>query len=290
MRCLGVIVCLLSLLIPASCSNNEGPDYHVFMQPSSINTTDADGDNQTFEYDEYGRIVRWTLKSNIADDQTSYTARFYYPDDKTIEVKSEELLNNQTRFFEESISLVNGRASKSEGTFISHINDNMEVHKTYRLEFSYDLSNHLNVVKHSEISGIGDEIENNAWDNSWTWENYLIWEDGNLKEFQDFSGNSTIYRTTKFEYSIYATGYPVIIPTVINSAHHLPLCMQGVFGPNSINLVKSASTFDNVGNMCLSRQYSYEFDQARIVEFTATTFTNSVFSNLISYKVNWTEK
>ena len=158
------------------------------------------------------------------------------------------------------------------------------------MEYEYDPSNHLTVVNHSEVVGIGNEIPANAWNKPWSWENYLIWEDGNLKEFQDYQGNKTVTWTTKYEYSIYEVDYPVVIPVVINNAHHLPLFMQGVFGLNSVNLVKSTSVFDSADKISLSRQYSYEFDQARIIEFAETTSYNIGSPISITYKVDWTER
>jgi hypothetical protein len=115
--------------------------------------------------------------------------------------------------------------------------------------------------------------------------NYLIWENGNLIEFQDYQGSSSTYQSTKYEYSENRVSYPVIIPLVINNAHHLPLYMQGVFGSNSVNLVKSATSFDNNDNLYLTRQYSYEFEQDRISKYTET-----VNSNPVTYTVNWSEK
>ncbi len=277
-------------IILASCASNEEPDYPVFMQPLSIQSMDANGDNQTFEYDDYGRIVSWKCISNNPNASTSYSAHYSYPDENTIKVTAEELWLNQQRSFEETIRLKNGRASKSEGTFIFSLEGTPELQKTYRLEYDYLPSNHLNSVKHSEVVGIGGDIKNNAWDNAWKWENFLIWENGNLKEFQDYQGNSTVSQTNKYEYSIYAVAYPIVIPMVINNAHHFPLCMQGVFGLNSVNLVKSVSTFDNNANLTLSLQYSYEFEQARISEYTQTLFSNSVFSNPVTYTVTWTEQ
>lgn len=290
MKHLSLAFSFLILAILVSCSSNDEPDYPVFMQPSSIVTDDANGDNQSFTYDDYGRIVSWTFKSNSTTDATSYTAHYSYSNDNTIIISSEENINGHRRCFEETIQLTNGRASKSEGTFISYVDGNMQLSKTYRLEYIYDTSNHLTVVKHSEVVGIGDDIKDGAWDKSWSWENYLIWEDGNLKEFQDFQGNASVYETTKYNYSIYAVEYPIIAPMVINNAHHLPLYMQGVFGSNSVNLMESASVFDKAGNLSFSRQYSYEFEQARITEFTVTTTNNTAYSTSIPYTVNWTER
>lgn len=269
----------------ASCSGGDEPECPVFMQPSSIIADGAEGGNQAFEYDSYGRIVKWALKYN---DNNMVVAQYQYPDDNTISVHAEEVLPTGRRHYDETIRLVNGRAVESEGTFIySQPDDAWELRKTYRLEFEYDPSNHLNAVKHMEVTGIGDDVSPSAWEKPWTWENYLIWEDGNLKEFQDFGGHSSVYHTTRYDYSIYAVEYPVIVPNVINSVHHLPVFMQGYFGLNSVNLVKSSSLFDENGSLSYSSSYTYEFEQARITEYVETT---SWYSGPVSYKVNWTAR
>lgn len=290
MKQLTLIGCVLIVFILASCASNEEPDYPVFMQPLSIQSMDANGDNQTFEYDDYGRIVSWKCIANNSNASTSYSVHYYYPDENTIKVTAEELWLNQQRSFEETIQLKNGRASKSEGSFIFMVDGNQQLRKTYRLEFTYLPTNHLNSVKHSEVVGIDGDIKNSAWDNAWTWENHLIWENGNLKEFQDYQGNSMIYQTTKYEYSEDKVAYPIIFPMVINNAHHLPLSMQGVFGLNSVNLLKSASLSDNNDNPYLSREYTYKFEEERVREYTETLFTNSAFATPTTYKVTWTEQ
>ncbi len=289
MKPFALLNCVLSLVVLASCSNNEEPDFPVFMQPASIQSTDANADNQIFEYDDYGRVIAWDCVSLRPNDSGAYSAHYSYPDENTIKVTSEEVWLNQRRIFEEYIHLTNGRASKAEGTYIYSVDGNQVLRKSYRLEFGYLPTNHLNTVEHFEVMGIGDEIKANAWDNAWRWMNYLIWEDGNLKEVQDYQGSSTSWQSTKYEYLKYAVAYPIVIPMVINSAHHMPLCMQGVFGLNSVNLVKSASTFDNKANLTRSIEYSYEFEEARITKYTQITFTNSLISNPITYTVTWTE-
>ncbi len=289
MKRFSLVYCTFILFVLASCTSNDEPNYPVFMQPSSIQSLDANADNQTFEYDAYGRIVSWNCISNSKND-ASYSAHFFYPDENTIKVTAEEVRSDQQRIFEETIQLKNGRASNSEGTLISIDNGVQQFSKTYRLVFDYLPSNHLNIVGHSEVFGIAEDLKENAWDKAMKWENYLIWENGNLKEYQDFQGNSSLFQTTKYEYSLYAVACPIEIPMVINSAHHLPLCMQGVFGLNSFNLVKSSSTFDYNSNLIFSWQYSYEFERARISKYTSTRFTNSVLSNPVTYTVNWTEK
>lgn len=282
--------CALAFAFLTSCSNNDEPEYPIFMQPSTITTTDANGDNQSFLYDDYGRIVDWSLKPNNPDDATIYTAQYSYPNDNAIHIVSEESWLNQKRCYEETIQLINGRASKSEGTFSYYEEGNVILKKTYLLEYEYAPSNHLTVVKHAEVVGIGADIKDGAWEKPWSWENYLIWEDGNLKEFQDYQGKASVYETTKYDYSIEAVDYPVVIPMVINNAHHLPLFMQGVFGLNSVNLVKSSSVTDDKGNISFERQYSYKFEQAHIVEYTQTNSYNTAISNPITYKVKWIDR
>ena len=287
------------LFILTSCSGHEEPDYPIFMQPSSIQSVDANADNQTFQYDDYGRIISWNCTSNSPNTLTSYSAHYSYPDENIIKVSAVEFRAFPKTGFEETIQhneiilLKKGRASNSEGTYSAVIHNDdrtTQVRKTYRLKFEYLPSNHLNTIEHLEVFGIGDDIEDNAWDNAWRWMNYLIWENGNLKELQDCQGNTTSYLSTQYEYSEDKVSYPIVIPQVIKFAHHLPLIMKGVFGSNSVNLVKSASSFDNNANLYLSRQYSYEFENARISKYTETLFTNSVIYNPVTYTVNWTEK
>lgn len=289
MKLLSILFAVLCLFVLAACSSCEEPECPVVMQPASIQTVDATGDNQTFEYDDCGRIVSWECVSNNPNSSTSYSAHYSYPDENTIKVTAEELWLNQKRVFEETIQLQSGRASQSEGTFFLLQAGDVQARKTYRLIFDYLPTNHLNAVEHLEVMGIGDEIKDSAWDNAWRWTNYLIWENGNLIEFQDFHGTSKSYQSTKYEYSAYGGSYPVIIPIVINSIHHMPLCMQGVFGLNSVNLVKSASLFDDNANLIFSRQYSYEFENARISKYTETRLTNSASSTPVTYTVAWTK-
>lgn len=279
------ILGILPLALISACSGNDEPEYPVFMQPSSIIAEDADGGNQVFAYDGYGKIREWSLRF---DDNESVKVRYSYPDENTINIKSEEVAYYTRTLWEERIELINGRASKSEGTFTRWQNGNILIQKTYRLEFEYDPANHLTAVKHSELMGI-DDFSDADWNESWTWENYLIWESGNLVEFENFNGNSTVFQSTKYAYSGETAAYPVIIPTVVNSLHHNPLFMQGVFGLNSKNLLESASDLDEKGSLGISRHYVYEIENDLISNYTETTTFNTAFSRSISYRVNWTK-
>ena len=54
-------------------------------------------------------------------------------------------------------------------------------------------------IKWTEWNRQGDEW---ALDRPWTWENYYIWENGNLTEIEDFSGKTTPFYRYKYSYSI----------------------------------------------------------------------------------------
>lgn len=271
-----------------SCSENDEPEPQVYMMPSSITSDDAKGTYQTFAYDSYGRIIKWTQKF----DGDNLTATFSYPDNNTIVIKSTEMILDQERTFNETITLEKGRATKSEGTLVYDFrNDASPLRKTYKLEFEYDnFTDNLTEVKHSEVVGIGEDVTDASWEKAWTWSDYLYWEDGNLKEYQVFQGHSSVQQTIKYDYSIYGVLYPVIIPPVINSYHHLPLFMQGVFGLNSNNYVSRASYLDAAGNITRSCEYSYEFENGYVKSYAETYCNGEAISSPITYKVAWTAK
>lgn len=279
-------ILLLSMI--TSCSNDSEPNFYVLMQPASITADAENGGNQIFEYNEYGKIVAWTL--NYSDNE-SIIVRYSYPNGNTIKIESEEKSFDTRTYWTETIELLNGRALKSEGSFIRKQDDVIQIQKTYRLEFAYTPDHHLSIVRHSEVMGVGENVTADDWEKSWNWENYLIWANGNLKEYQDFSGNSVVYKTTKYEYLTYTVTYPVIVPVVINSLHHSPLFMQGVFGLNSSNLLKSSSSFDKDGNLDLTRHYTYQFNDAALIDqYDEIISNNTAFSNSISYRIKWTDR
>lgn len=278
----------ISCLTFVSCSENDEPEPQIYMMPASITSDDAEGTSQTFAYDSYGRIIKWTQK--FEDDKI--IACFSYPDKNTIVVKSTEFILDQERTFNETITLEKGRASKAEGTFVHDWKNGAgPFHKTYRLEFEYDnFTHHLTEVKHSEVVGIGENVTDTSWEKAWTYTNYLYWEDGNLKEYQIFQGHSSVQQTVKYDYSIYGVLYPIIIPPVINSYHHLPLFMQGIFGLNSKNFVKRASYLDAAGNITRSCDYSYEFENGYVKSYAETYCNGEAISSPIIYQVTWTVK
>lgn len=282
------ILLILALLCVSmvSCSDKDEPDPLVYMMPSSIHSDDVNGSSQSFSYDSYGRVISWM---QIFED-AKVTATFSYPDNNTIVVESKELIPEEERIYNEVITLEKGRAAKAEGTFVANFMDGVNIiRKTYRLNFEYDnVSDHLTEVKHSEVVGIGDNITDASWEKAWTWTNYLYWEDGNLKEFQDYHGHSSVQRTITYAYSNYAVFYPVVIPNVVGLCHHLPLFMQGIFGLNCNNFVSRTTTSDASGNITRTCDYSYKFENGYCSSFTETSCYGTVFSSPVTYDVTWT--
>ena len=286
MRHAKILLSACALWLLTGCSENDAPDYPVYMQPSSVTSGDEGGGTQTFEYDDYGRIARWT---EFFDDDERISARYSYPDANTIVAES-EVIGGDIRIYKETIVLDNGRATKSEGTFICKQKGNGGFHtvarKTYRLAFGYDLAGHLTSVRHSEAMGIGDDMPVNAWDKAWEWENYLVWDNGNLVEFQDKQGRPEVTSTTKYKYVASATDYPLIMPaSIINCFHHIPLLMKGVFGANSTGLLSESTEYDRDGNVTISNTYDYRIEDGRIVGYTHTPS----YASAASYSVAWTD-
>lgn len=281
----GYLIFLLIISALIGCSDNDEPLPSVFMQPSAITTTDANGQNQTFVYDDYGRIIKWIVRTG---DDNEIIARYSYPTDNTILVDSEET-SSGTHVYNEIIYLEKGRALNSEGTFIDNLTG---LRKSYQLEYSYDFANHLTSVKHSEVVGIGADISEQAWDNAWRWENYLIWHNNNLVEFQDMRGKSYVYSTTKFKYMSAISDYPLIIypAYIINSSHHLPLIIKGIFGATSRNMLCEATQYDSNSQITMMHTYDYIMENNLVTGYYDTRSAGTAFSSSIFYNVSWTAK
>lgn len=283
MKFLNYVMAVVSIGVCAGCDDKEDV-AEVFMQPASITTEYSNGTCQRFSYDEYGRITVYRLESEY-----SIVADYSYPQDDVIYVESTDEYYPFKRIYTEKIYLENGRAVYSEGSFISMINDHSDIQKTYRLYYKYDTANHLVSVKHAEVLGIGDNIRDDAWDNAWEWENYYIWEDGNLVEYQDYDGASYVKYAKKYAYYDDLLGYPVISPVGIGFSHHDPLIMQGIFGSNPVNKLASVTNTgkDKWGNVISSDtyKYTYRYDGDMISGYNTTN--NADVS--VSYNVEWTE-
>ncbi len=257
---------LAGVLPLLSCSDSDEPKPSAAVRLSSITSDDYSGDNQYFVYDESGRITQW--RDEYSDGE--FTADYSYPSESEIKVVSVYSSEYTTRTFSETIRLENGRAVRSDGTWEVVTSDGWgDINKTYRLEYGYDDSSHLVSIFHSEVYGIGDNISESAWDKPWEWTDYLTWEDGNLKSFQEAQGAQYTKYITEYSYSQEKAEQAVIYPLVIFN-YHIPLQMQGVFGQNPVNLIESSVRADRNGNEAISQSYDYTIKENRITEYWCT--------------------
>ncbi len=287
MKRLHYIIIVSVIYLITSCSDKDEPDNQAVTWPVSITTEDTSGSDQSFTYDNHGRITTWDTKYTDGEASTCYS----YPNDNTIIIESQERVCNDVRTYMETIHLINGRAESSDGTYIYNIENGSDLmQKTYRLDFYYDTSNHLTSVKHTEVRGIGDDISNIPFNEPWIWENRIIWEDDNIKEFQDTHGNSDVHYTSKFDYTDIETDFPIVYPDVTNSIHHLPLLVRGFFGSISKNLIAGQIRYDNSGNISLIKKYEYRIENNRIQSYYETNSYGTVFSSPILYNVIWTTR
>lgn len=252
-------VCLVS------CSNQDEPDPEKFSQVSEI-SNGYNNISQRITYDEYGRVIKY-----IAGFPTeSITATYTYPSDNLIRIHTQDVIFGQNgtsgilRIYEDELYLENGRASYCEGIFSSNDAGSL-FQKKYRHDFIYATDNHLNVIKWTEWNKNGDDW---AYDKPWTWENYYVWEDGNLTEVEDFLGNTRPFYTYKYTYAT-MSGVQNIIPLHYGRFQYFPLQLKGIFGLQPKNLIIGLEqTIDN--GTTYKTDYNYNITDGKIVNYSET--------------------
>lgn len=253
---------LLISLIFVSCGNDE-PEYETFMQIASI-TNEGEYISQQFSYDSYGRVV--TYRSMYPTE--TVTVEYEYVSDNLIKITTKDInfdrngIYDLVRTYQDNLHLENGRATYCEGRFCQIEQDKTSIEKKYRHDFSYTLSNLLNVVKWTEWNKEGD---NWAEDKPWTWENFYYWDNGNLVKVEDFNGNSYPSVTYTFNYTD-VTGVQNIVPIPMGRLQYIPLQFKGIFGAQSVGLISEVHR-DAPLNKATFTSYRYEFSGRRISKY-----------------------
>lgn len=253
---------LLVSLIFVSCSNDE-PEPEPFMQIASI-TNGGGYISQQFSYDSYGRIV--TYRNMYSAEIV--TVEYEYVSDNLIKITTKDVNFDQNgiydlvRTYQDNLYLENGRAACCEGILCQTEQDKTTIEKKYRHEFSYTSSNLLNVVKWTEWNKEGDGW---AEDNTWTWENFYYWDNGNLVKIEDFNGNSYPSVTYTINYTDVA-GVQNVVPIPMNRYQYIPLQFKGIFGAQSVSLISEVHRDDSLDETT-STSYRYEFAGSRITKY-----------------------
>ena len=275
---------LLALVIPlllASCSDKEDPLPDVFSQVSEIKGTSQ---SQEITYDSYGRVVKY-IESYPHE---IITCTYSYSSDDLIKIHTEQVIqesdgNDRVDEYVDELFLNNGRADYCEGVFSS--NRKSIYQKKYRHEFVYMPDNHLNIVKCTEWDW--DKIALD-WisDKPWSWENYYIWENGNLVEVEDYSGyKDKIAYTFKYSYSE-VSGVQNIVRIHLCRYQYYPLQLQGIFGSMPNNLISRCQT-KQFNKTIREAAYSYDIKDKKISSYTESQYRESQTGTSETFSVSW---
>ena len=250
-------VCLVS------CSNQDEPDPEIFSQVAEI-SNDHNTLSQKITYDSYGRVVEYSAFYPTE----SLSAKYTYTADNLINIHTQDVIFGQNgasdivRVYEDELYLESGRASYCDGIFRS--NDVGSLYeKKYRHDFTYTTDNHLNVIKWTEWNKNGDDW---AYDKPWTWENFYVWENGDLIEVEDFSGKNKPFYTYKYSYSS-MPDVQNIIPIHYGRFQYYPLQLKGIFGLQPQNPIIGVEQIIDNGTT-YKTDYNYNIVDGKIVNYS----------------------
>ncbi len=273
-----LIFTLLFSLVLASCSDNDGPGAEVFSQVSEI--TNGSSETREIVYDAYGRVSRYTATYPGETVECVYS----YPSEDLVKIYTRDVVErgwddkDLVREYEDELHLADGYAVSCDGIF-SQSCEGYTVQKKYRHEFGYTADIRLNVVKCTEWNKNGDAW---AYDRPWTWENYYIWQDGNLTRVEDCFGKSTPVYTIEYSYSATA-GVLNVVPLHFGRHQYYPLQLKGILGTQPKNLITGIVRSER-GSVYAQEEYRYELSKDKI-----TSFTETRNGTTDSYMVNWVE-
>ena len=280
MRYIDISLAFLSIpfLLLSSCSKSEEPTPDLFMQVSSIKLGGSSGSRQ-WSYDAYGRVVQYKAWEGSLHLDVEYT----YVSDNLVKIHTEEIVEGQNgaydvlNTYEEELHLDKGRADYCEGTVTLLTWDADPYEKKYRNDFIYTMDNHLNVLKVTEWVKHDGEWND---DNVSTWENYYIWEDGNLVQIEDYSGKYAPERFYTYSYNS-IKGVQNLLEIPMSYYQYYPLQLKEMFGPLSSNLISEVNISGD--DYFLSTSYDYGLSNGRIVSYSVRRDDRTD-----SYTVQWT--
>ena len=267
-RYIDISVAFLSIpfLLLFSCSKSDEPSPDVFMQVSSIKINGSGSNYRQWTYDSYGKVVKYNAWIGSLHLDVEYT----YVSDNLVKIHTEEIIEGQNgaydvlNTYDEELHLDNGRADYCEGTVTRLKWDADPYEKMYRHDFIYTKDNHLNVLKVAEWGKHDGEWSD---ENASSYENYYIWEEGNLVRVEDYSGRYVPQRIYSYSYNS-IKGFQNLLEIPMVYSQYYPLQLKEIFGTMSVNLI---SEHEIIGNDNLTvTSYDYEVSNGRIVKYSAT--------------------
>ena len=253
-KCLHFALMSVLVFLIVSCSNNDDP-----VTPPQYRISRICSDNllQLFEYDASGRISEWKYEDLTQDRSDTYNSTYRYSGEEgVIEINSTEQRGDETWSFNERLYLnQDGTASHATGNVTILGNGEwLLMKKNYLVSFHYNSSHQLTKIDVEE-----KRTNDTGWEESGglQWFIEMEWDENNLITYSEYSNRDYPMFSKTFTYYEGDTAHYIpIMQGPILRHYYLPLQYQGLFGPQSVGLVKEASFSSNFLNH--STTFSYD--------------------------------
>lgn len=265
-----------------SCGNDDEP---ITPPRYRISWIYSDNSIQLFDYDSSGRISEWKYDDLSQNPSDVYSALYKYLEDgDVIEIKAKEKRGSDTWNFNEQLCLnPNGTASYAAGTVTILNGDNsLLMKKNYSVKFHYDSSRQL-----TNIDVVEKRINDYGWEeeSGLEWFVELEWDEHNLTKYTEYSNRDNPFLSRSFTYYGGETvHYAPIVQGPILRNYYLPLQKQGIFGPQSVGLVKDKEVSSNSSNYTTS--YSYDIS-ASVYSSMVDEYTELINGKETKYTMGW---
>ena len=271
---------VVTLLLLASCGSGDELVGIQKLRPSFIY---SDNYSEVFGYDSEGRVSAWTVRYSQDDLGDRAVCTYAYPDDDVIAIESDEKRGSQRWMFSERLSLgSDGTAVRATGNVKIYEGSDLMMQKNYTTEFTYSPDKELIglTIAEKRTDGAGWE-ESDAL----TWHIDLEWADGNLIKHTEYTNRE--HPITTHTYSYYGgetAHYKPILQSPVLRLSYTPLMYAGVFGHQSVSLLKEATLTDRWTEYteAYAASRSLASTQAAGEEYTCTTNNSET-----KYVVGW---
>lgn len=241
----------------SSCDKGENIEEdkidHKQIRLAFIESEEDHQAHQVFKYNKDGLISEW----NYNFTSTNITSSFEYNEDgSVITISSEEKSSLRMMFFNETLYLnPNGTACHAEGKVTLYESD-YPLMKNYTVDFQYDSSNRLILIKISEKR---TDFTGREESYPLKWHVEIDWNGDNIEKYSEWYST-----TSRLAYVAAYTYYDGDLPNYkpiqepILRFFYIPLQYQGVLGQQSKSLIKTKTASNPPGSDRV-KEYSYDF-------------------------------